>query len=80
MIDKVTVGIGADKRQKRIRAQRPEVLTFRRGDSVATVVTDGVTHKTYEQTGETWHARLSSAIAYLECRGYNIDIDNQTII
>lgn len=69
--------------------QVTEVLTFRRGDNIATVVTNGVRHKTYafeeynvyarHKTRE-WveideHARLSQAIAHLESKGYSIDME-----
>ncbi len=52
-----------------------EVLTFRNGDRFATVVTDGRTVKTYEWESNKQHACLSKAIAYLEARGYEIEVD-----
>lgn len=52
-----------------------EVLFFRRGDNLATVVTDGTTHRTYELELTRKHSSLLRAIAYLEGKGYSIDID-----
>ena len=53
-----------------------EVLSFRKGDHLATVVTDGTTHKTYEFENCKNHGSLNMAISYLESMGYSIDIDN----
>lgn len=54
-----------------------EVLSFNRGDDVATIATNGCRHITQEvATIIREHATLSKAIAYLEARGYNIDISN----
>lgn len=52
-----------------------EVLSFRRGDNLATVVTDGTTHRTYELELTRKHSSLHRAIAYLEGKGYEIEID-----
>lgn len=52
-----------------------EVLTFRNGDRLATVVTDGRTVKTYEWEINKQHASQSKAIAYLEARGYTIEVE-----
>lgn len=52
-----------------------EVLTFRNGDRLATVVTDGRTVKTYEWESSMQHASLNKAIAYLEARGYTIEVE-----
>lgn len=52
-----------------------EVLSFRRGDNLATVVTDGTTHRTYEIELTRKHSSLHRAIAYLEGKGYSIEID-----
>lgn len=52
-----------------------EVLSFRRGDNLATVVTDGTTHRTYELELTRKHSSLHRAIAYLEGKGYSIEID-----
>jgi len=54
---------------------RTEVLTFRNGDRLATVVTDGRTVKTYEWESNRQHASLSKAIAYLEARGYSVEVE-----
>ncbi len=53
-----------------------EVLSFRRGDNLATVATDGVRHVSQELELVKEHASLSQAIAYLEAKGYDIDTDN----
>lgn len=52
-----------------------EVLSFRRGDNLATIATDGVRHVTQEFELLMEHGRLASAIAYLEGKGYEILID-----
>ena len=52
-----------------------EFLSFRRGDNLATVVTDGTTHRTYELELTRKHSSLHRAIAYLEAKGYVIEID-----
>lgn len=52
-----------------------EILSFRRGDNLATVVTDGITHRTYELELTRKHGSLNRAIAYLEAKGYSIEID-----
>lgn len=52
-----------------------ETITFTKGTQVATVVTNGERTHTYEDTGRKVHKKLSTAIAYLECRGYSIYIE-----
>lgn len=52
-----------------------EVLSFVRGDNLATIATDGVRHVTQEFELCKEHGRLATAIAYLEGKGYNIQID-----
>lgn len=53
-----------------------EVLSFRRGDNLATIATDGERHVSQEHEHAKDHATLSQAIAYLEAKGYSIDTDN----
>lgn len=53
-----------------------EVLSFRNGDHLATVVTDGSTHKTYEFENCRSHGSLNMAISYLESMGYQIDMES----
>lgn len=53
-----------------------EVLSFRRGDDLATVATNGERYVSQERVLLVEHASLSKAIAYLEAKGYNIDTDN----
>ena len=52
-----------------------EVLTFRRGIDVATVVTDGDQTRTFERDCNKAHPTLSRAISYLEAKGYQIQPD-----
>lgn len=52
-----------------------EVLTFMKGDALATVVTDGHRYHSYEnRNGRRIHKSLGAAIAHLEYRGYEIVI------
>lgn len=53
-----------------------EVLSFRKGDHLAVIVTDGTTHKTYEFEKCMSHGSLNMAIGYLEAMGYEIDMEN----
>lgn len=52
-----------------------EVLSFKRGDNLATIATDGVRHVTQEFELCKEHGRLATAIAYLEGKGYGILMD-----
>lgn len=52
-----------------------EVLTFSKGDNLATIATDGERHVTEEIRLCKEHATLSKAISYLEAKGYRILID-----
>lgn len=52
-----------------------EVLSFQRGDNLATIATDGVRHVTQEFELCKEHGRLATAIAYLEAKGYQLLID-----
>ena len=58
------------------RKSNTEVLSFMKGDHLATVVTDGTTHKTYEFEKCKSHGSLNMAISYLEAMGYEIDMEN----
>lgn len=49
-----------------------EVLSFQDGTRQATIVTDGVRHKSFEFEHSKDHPTLAKAIAYLETRGYRI--------
>lgn len=53
-----------------------EVLSFRHGDNLATIATDGRRHVSQEIELCKEHETLSKAIAYLEAKGFSIDIDN----
>lgn len=57
-----------------------ETLHFRKGDKLATIITDGLHYATYTNEGREWHNKLSSACAYLESKGYNIIIDLWNIL
>lgn len=52
-----------------------EVMSFRRGDNLATIATDGVKHVSQELELCKEHATLSKAISYLESKGYGILMD-----
>lgn len=57
-------------------AEHPvEVLSFRRGDNLATIATDGTRHVSQELELSKEHATLSKAISYLEAKGYGILMD-----
>lgn len=53
-----------------------EVLSFVRGDNLATIATDGVRHVSQEFELAEDHATLVRAIAYLCAKGYVIDPEN----
>lgn len=53
-----------------------EVLSFRNGDILATIATDGKRHVSQIIDQAKEHASLHGAIAYLEARGFNIDSSN----
>lgn len=52
-----------------------EILVFTKGDQIATIVTDGRTHKTYELKNCENHGSLNMAISHLEAKGYSIQAD-----
>lgn len=52
-----------------------EILRFRDGDKLATVVTDGQHIRTYEPDRCEQHDSLYKAIGFLESRNYNIIMD-----
>lgn len=53
-----------------------EVLSFRRGDNLATIATNGQRHVTQEFELCKEFLSLARAISYLEAKGYAIDVDN----
>lgn len=53
-----------------------EVLSFVRGDNLATIATNGMRHVSQEFECIKEHSSLTSAIAYLEHKGYKIDTSN----
>lgn len=52
-----------------------EVLSFLNGDNLATIVTDGDRHKSFEMECSRDHKSLAHAIAYLEAKGYRVLTD-----
>lgn len=62
---------------KKTRLSHPaEVLSFRRGDNLATIATDGERHVTQEFEYCREFDKLSKAISYLCAKGYSIDTEN----
>jgi len=53
-----------------------EVLSFTRGDNLVTIATNGMMHVSQEFECVKQHISLTTAIAYLECKGYKIDTSN----
>lgn len=53
-----------------------EVLSFTRGDNLATIATNGMMHVSQEFECVKEHSSLKSAISYLEVKGYQIDTSN----
>lgn len=51
------------------------ILGFRKGDKQATIVTDDVVTRSYEDEGCRSHDSLKQAIAYLESKQYKIITD-----
>lgn len=58
------------------RENLTEVLSFARGDNLATIATNGRRHVSQEFELVQEHNSLRAAISYLEAKGYNIVIDN----
>lgn len=52
-----------------------EVLSFVNGDNLATIVTDGERHKSFEMECARNHTTLAKAIAYLEAKGFRVLTD-----
>lgn len=53
-----------------------EVLSFRRGDNLATIATDGRRNVSQEFELVKEHSTLTAAISYLESKGFSILTDN----
>lgn len=53
-----------------------ELLSFVRGDNLATIATSGTMHVSLEFELTKEHSSLAQAIAYLEAKGYRIDTSN----
>lgn len=51
------------------------ILGFRKGDKYATIITDDVVTRSYEDEGCRSHDSLKAAIAYLESKQYTIITD-----
>lgn len=54
-----------------------ETLTFTKGDTVATIVTNGEVTRTYTAQETLRHRSLSAAVAHLECKGYRINMQHE---
>lgn len=52
-----------------------EVLSFSRGDNLATIATNGQRTVSQEFELAKEHKSLAAAISYLEAKGYSINID-----
>ena len=61
--------------EKSTKRTDTEVMTFRRGDNVATIATNGIMHVSQEFELLKEHQSLHGAIAYLEAKGYEISTD-----
>lgn len=53
-----------------------EVISFVRGDNLATIATDGNRHVSQEIELVKEHATLTKAIGYLAAKGYVVDPSN----
>jgi hypothetical protein len=53
-----------------------EVISFQRGDNLATVATNGLRHVTQEFELVREHRTLRMAISYLEAKGYRVQPGN----
>lgn len=53
-----------------------EVISFTRGDNLATIATNGMMHVSQEFELVKSHGTLRGAISYLEAKGYKIDTSN----
>lgn len=60
---------------KRSKQNDVELLTFRKGDAVAMVVTDGRQTRSFTAHDCKAHGSIKMAIAYLESAGYEIVTD-----
>ena len=59
-----------------VQSHPVEVLSFNRGDNLATIATDGSRHVSQEIELVKEHSSLKAAISYLEAKGYEIDMFN----
>lgn len=50
-----------------------EVLTFRKGEEVATIVTNGAKTRVFHSGLSLIKSTMGKSIAYLECRGWSIE-------
>lgn len=72
-----TLNILEDWKMKTIEnLHQVEVLSFGRGDNLATIATDGERHVSQEFEHAKEHVTLGRAIAYLCAKGYVIDPEN----
>lgn len=59
-------------------SETAQALTFRRAGYTATVVTNGERHAVYQDSGRKFFPTMSRAVAFLEARGYSIDMEAWT--
>lgn len=52
-----------------------EIISFQRGDNLATIATNGIMHVSQEFELLKEHTTLKAAISYLESKGYAIRTD-----
>lgn len=62
--------------QQQTEEHSVEVLSFVRGDNLATIATDGRRHVSQEFEHCQDHPTLTKAISYLLAKGYSIDPSN----
>ena len=65
-----------DKRQYTTVNHPVEIISFTRGDNLATIATDGNRHVSQEFQNVKEHSSLRAAISYLVAKGYAIDTSN----
>ena len=65
-----------DKQQYIPQSHPVEILSFTRGDNLATIATDGNRHVSQEFQNVKEHSSLRAAISYLAAKGFVIDTSN----
>lgn len=65
-----------DKQSYKPENHPVEIISFTRGDNLATIATDGRRHVSQEFQNVKEHSSLRAAISYLCAKGYEIDTSN----